>query len=249
MRPDQIALQLYTVREMAADDLPGTLRTVAATGFRSVEIAALAETPAGELAHLLAEAGLQPVAEHVGIEELRADPTGVADRMEALGCGRLIIPWMPDDNRRSPDDVRAFASELNGLGRQFSDRGIRLGYHNHAFEFAPLGGTTVWDVLLAELAPNIELELDVYWASIGGCDPVAEIRRAGSRLKLLHMKDRSSGPEQRDAPSGEGTLDFPGIVRAGDAAGVEWYVVEQDEPQDPVADVASAYRYLASLSV
>jgi sugar phosphate isomerase/epimerase len=248
MRLDQIALQLYTVRDLAARDLSGALRGLAAAGYRSVEIAALADTPADELARLLGQAGQRPIAEHVGIDQLRADATGIADRLKALDCDRAIVPWLPEEDRRTPDDVRTFASELNGLRRQFSDRGIRLGYHNHAFEFAQLDGTTVWSVLLAELAPEIELELDVYWASIGGRDPIEEIQAAGGRLRLVHMKDRGAGSEPHDAPAGEGILDFPAIVRAGRAAGVEWYVVEQDEPRHALADIATAYRYLASLA-
>jgi sugar phosphate isomerase/epimerase len=248
MRTDQIALQLYTVRDLAADDLPGTLRTVAAAGYHSVEIAALADTPASQLARLLDEAGLRPIAEHVDIEQLRSDPIGIADRMEALNCPRVIVPWLPEDNRRTADDVRGFASEINGLGRQLAERGIRLGYHNHAFEFGPLDGTTVWDVLLAELATEIELELDVFWTAVGGRDPVATIRSAGPRLRLLHMKDRGPGAEPRDLPVGDGILDFPGVVRAGREAGVDWYVAEQDEPRDPLANVATSYRYLASLA-
>ena len=248
MRTDQIALQLYTVRRLAAVDLRGTLRAVAAAGYRWVEVAGLPEISAGELARLLDEAGLRAIAAHQGIERLRADATGAADWLVGVGCARVIVPWLPEEERRTADDVRAFASELNGLARQFADRGIRLGYHNHAFEFASLERTTVWDVLVTELARDIEIELDVYWASVGGRDPVDLIRSAGDRVRLLHMKDRAPGPEPRDAPAGEGTLDFAEIVRAGRAAGVEWYVAEQDEPRDPLDDITTAYRDLASLS-
>ena len=74
---------------------------------------------------------------------------------------------MPEEDRRTADDVRRFARRARRLRRRLAERGIRLGYHNHAFEFAPLDGTTVWDVLLAELPPEVELELDVYWAAVG----------------------------------------------------------------------------------
>jgi len=187
MRHDQIALQLYTLRRLAAVDLPGTLAAVADAGYRHVELAGLPETGPGELARRLA--------------------------------------------------------------RAVADRGLRLGYHNHAFEFAPLAGTTVWDVLLAELAPEVAIELDVYWAAAGGRDAVEVIRATADRVRLLHMKDRSGGSEPHDTPAGEGTLDFPAIVAAGRAVGVEWYVIEQDEPQDPIADVTRALGYLGSLAV
>ena len=248
MRLDQIALQLYTVRKLAAADLAGSLRAVAAAGYRSVELAGLPETAPGALARLLGEAGLRAIASHEGIQRLREDSLAVADRLATVGCPRIIVPWMPEENRRTVDDVRRFAAELGALARFFADRGIRLGYHNHAFEFAPLEGTTIWDVLLAELPAGVEIELDVYWASVGGRDPVAEIRATADRVRLLHMKDRAPGPEPRDIPAGEGILAFPQIVEAGRTAGVEWYVVEQDDAHDPLAEIAVAARYLESLA-
>jgi sugar phosphate isomerase/epimerase len=246
MRTDQIALQLYTVRTLIAGDLAGTLRAVATAGYRAVEIAGLPATPAGDLRRLLDENALRPVAEHVAIDRLRDDFETVGARMEALGCSRVIVPWLPENERATVRGVRDFAAALNGFAREFADRGIRLGYHNHAFEFEPLDGSTILDLLLAELAPEVEIELDVYWASVGGHDPAPEIRRLAGRVRLLHMKDRGPGDEPRDAPAGAGTLDWAEIIHAGRDVGVEWYIAEQDEPIDALADVATAYRYLTS---
>ena len=248
MRADQIALQLWTVRDLASKDLAGTLTAVAAAGYRSVELAGLPDTAADDLVGLLEAAVLKPMAAHVGIDPLRADLSAVADRHVALGCDRIIVPWLPEPERQTADDVRRFASELNGIGRRLADRGMRFGYHNHAFEFAPLDGTTAWDVLLSELSPAVHLELDVVWASVGARDPAMLIREAGSRIRLLHMKDRAPGPEPRDAPAGDGVLDFPGIVAAARDAGVEWFVAEQDEPGDALADISSAYANLHELA-
>ncbi|HEX3427968.1 MAG TPA: sugar phosphate isomerase/epimerase [Candidatus Limnocylindrales bacterium] len=248
MRTGQIALQLYTVRRPAAVDLGGTLDSVAAAGYRAVELAGLPETPPGELAGLLRRNGLRVVASHEGIEQLRSDVSGLAERLTEVSCPRVIVPWMPEEDRRSADGVRRFAAELGGYARTLDRHGIRLGYHNHSFEFARLEGTTVWDVLLAELPPEVELELDVYWASVGGRDPVAEIRAIADRVRLLHMKDRAAGAEAHDAPPGEGTLPFPSIVDAARDAGVEWYVVEQDEPEEPLADIARGLAYLETLA-
>jgi sugar phosphate isomerase/epimerase len=248
MQTDQIGLQLYTVRSLMAVDLAGTLRAVAATGFRAVELAGLPETSNGQLAELLDETELRPIAAHEGVEVLRNHARAVADRLADLGCPRVIVPWMPEDDRRTTDDVRRFAAELSGFARTFAERGIRVGYHNHSFEFAPLDGTTVWDILLGELAPEVEIELDVYWAAVAGRDAAAEIRATASRVRLLHMKDRAAGREPHDAPAGEGTLPFPDIIEAAQAAGVEWYIVEQDEPHEPLADAATALGYLESLA-
>jgi sugar phosphate isomerase/epimerase len=248
MRTDQIALQLYTLRRLLAVDLPGTLAAVAAAGYGAVELAGLPELGPRELARLFAENGLRPVAAHEGIEELRAGPKAVADRLAILECPRVIVPWMPEPDRRTADDVRRFAADLGRFAETFAARGIDLGYHNHAFEFEPIDGSTIWDVLLVELPPEVEIELDVYWASVGGRDPVATIDAASDRVRMLHMKDRSADLEPRDMPPGDGILAFPAIVQAGRVANVEWYVVEQDEPQSPLADIARSRAYLETLS-
>lgn len=249
MRTDQIALQLWTVRRPAADDLGGTLQAVSTAGYAAVELAGLPDVDTGALADLLRKSGLSAVASHEGMDRLRSDPDGVADRLSALGCPRAIVPWMAEAERRSVDSVRRFARDVAAVATRLADRGIRVGYHNHDFEFARLDGTTtLWDVLLDELPESVELEIDVHWAAVGGLDPVAEIERLGGRVRLLHMKDRTAGPEPRDAPPGEGSIPFPAIVEAGRAAGVEWYIVEQDEPHDPLRDVARGRAYLAGLA-
>jgi sugar phosphate isomerase/epimerase len=248
MRADQIALQLYTVRGAAAENLGMTLDRIAAAGYGAVELAGLSDVPAGEVAELLAASGLRPVAAHVGIETLRAELAVVVDRMARIGCPRIIVPWMPESDRQTTDDVRRFADELGILAEESAAADLTVGYHNHAFEFADLDGSTVWDVLIEGLPSTVELELDVYWVSIAGASPVAEIERLGSRIRLLHMKDRAAGAEPHDAPVGQGVLPFPAIVEAGRRAGVDWYIVEQDDAADPWSDIAIAQRHLRSLA-
>ncbi len=249
MHADQIALQLYTVRRLAAVELAATLRSVATAGYRAVELAGLPEIAPDELKRMLDDNGLRAVASHEGIERLREDAGAVAGRLGELGCARVIVPWMPEADRATAVDVGRFAAELGEHARRLAQDGIGLGYHDHVFEFAPLDGTTVWDIMLAGLAPEVELELDVYWAAVGGRDPVTEIEAIADRVRLLHMKDRAPGPTPHDVPVGEGTLPFPVIVDAARAAGVAWYIVEQDEPADPLADIATSLRYLESLAV
>ena len=172
---------------------------------------------------------------------MRDDADAVAERLAEVGCPRVIVPWMPEADRQTVDDVRRFAAALGGFARRFANQGSGSATTTTTSSSRRSTGTTIWDILLAELPPEIEIELDVYWAAVGGRDPVAEIGAAAGRVRLLHMKDRAAGPEPHDAPAGEGSLPFPAIVEAGRTAGVEWYIVEQDEPRDPLDDIASAY--------
>ena len=192
---------------------------------------------------------LRVVALHEGIEGLRADPDAAIARALTLGSTRVVVPFMPEADRVTLDDVRRFASELDALAPRFATNGIRFGYHNHSFEFAAFQGSTIWDVLLAELTTDVDLEIDVYWAAGGGREPAGLIETVGDRVKTLHMKDRGPGPTFADAPAGQGTLDFPAIVEAGRAAGVDWYIAEQDDAIDPPSDIETAHRYLLSLAL
>jgi sugar phosphate isomerase/epimerase len=248
MRPDQIAVQLYTLRAETARDLPGTLRQVSAAGYRAVELAGLPPIEPEALRDLLANEQLRPVASHEGLESLRADPGAVLERLSVVGCPLVIVPWLPEAERTTPADVRRLASELGEIARVCADRGIRLGYHNHAFEFAPLNGTTVWDVLLDGLPPEVELEVDVYWAAIGGRDPVKLIHSTGKRVRLLHMKDIAAGPDRGDVAPGDGVLPWPAIVAAGTELDVAWYVIEEDNPKDAFAEIARGLTFLRGLA-
>jgi sugar phosphate isomerase/epimerase len=248
MRRDQIAVQLYTVRELAARDLPGTLRAVARAGYHAVELAGLPAIAPETLRDDLAAEGLRPVASHERLDGLRLDLDAVLDRMAVVGCPTVVVPWLPEADRVTADAVRHVAREFGRIAAACTDRGLGFAYHNHDFEFAAFEGTTIWDILMDELSPDVGLELDVYWASLAGNDPVELIRRLAGRVRLLHMKDMDAGPTRHDAVPGDGILPWPEIVAAGTAASVDWFVVERDEPTDPVPEITRGLAVLDALA-
>lgn len=240
MRADQIALQLYTVREAAKRDFLGTLRQVAAIGYTAVELAGLYGVPAERVRETLDEQGLRAVAAHVGLPDLEERPEQAVADLRALGCEFLVVPWVEAGRRATTAGVRALAVDLNRWGRRLGSEGLRLAYHNHDFEFGPLEGSSVWEVLTAELDPAlVGLELDVYWARRGGHDPAALIARHAPGVALIHLKDIAPGGTA-DLPAGEGALDWEAILGAARAAGAAWYIIEQDNPRDPLDDVRRA---------
>ncbi len=249
MDTQQIALQLYTVRDHSQRDMLGTLHAVAQIGYRAVEFAGYGGVPVEDIKATLDPLGMQAVSAHVPFERWLGQQQQVIDELHTLGCTYGIVPAVAEERRNSLAQARQLAADLNRCGAACRDAGLRFGYHNHAWEFAPLDGTTLWDVLTTETDPAlVALELDVFWAHAGGHDPVTMIRQFGTRVPLLHVKDMAAGDPPTDAPVGDGVLPWSDILAAGAAAGSAWYIVEQDTPRDPLANVAQSFRNLQQMA-
>ena len=249
MTPDQIALQLYTVRQHTGQDFVGTLRQVAEMGYRAVELAGLGGLPASEVRAALDELGLRAMGAHVPFARFESDLDGVVAEMQALGCEYAIVPSMPQDRRDDRGRALEAAELFNHWGERCRAAGLRFGYHNHAFEFAPLDGGTLFDLLVANTDPSlVALELDLFWAHDAGVDPVALLGQLGGRVPLVHVKDREAGDERADAPVGDGILPWDRLLEASAAAGAQWYIVEQDHPKNPLDDVRRSLQYLERMA-
>jgi sugar phosphate isomerase/epimerase len=246
MKSSQIGVQLYTLRAETARDMPATLRRLAEIGYGAVEFAGFGNSSPTEIRQVLDEQGIVAIGAHVALVDLETRLHQALAECQILGCEYAVVPSVPDSWRESAADVTRLADRLNSLGELCRAEGIRLGYHNHAVEFAPLDGTTMWDVLVRDTAPDlVDLELDLYWAAHAGADPAGVLRRAGGRVRLVHAKDMAPDTDA-DAPVGEGRLRWPEIL---DAAGdeVRWYIVEQDEPGEAYPAVERALGNLRSL--
>lgn len=225
-----VALQLYTVRDSMETDYLGTLRKVAQMGYTAVELDNPRHMPAAELRVLLADLGLRAVASHIGFDDLVRDPAGALSAAKELGCDYAVCPSIPEERRGDAAAYRAAGEALTHAAAAARAHGLGFAYHNHAYEFERLDGRTIYDILMeAASADLVSAEFDVYWAQYGGVDPVAAIRALGSRCRLIHLKDMSNDADRTYAEVGEGILDMEAIVAAGQDAGVQWYIVEQDE--------------------
>lgn len=247
MKIEQVAVQLYTLRDLTANDMTGTLRQVAEIGYRAVELAGYGNSSAHEIRALLDTLGVRVAATHISIDQLEQQPDAALDDLGVLGCEYAVVPWISEEYRTSIDQARALAERLNQTGRRLHEHGRRLAYHNHQFEFAPLDGTTMWETLVAETDPAlVDFELDVYWVVEGGFDPVELLQRHGGRVRLLHVKDRSLAPGGTFAPVGDGSLAWPQILEAAPQA--SWYIVEQDVSDDPLRDIRRSFQHLQTLA-
>ena len=249
MRRDQISLQLYTVREHTARDMPGTLRRLADIGYTAVETAGFGGLTPQELRRVMDDLGLRASGAHVPLDAWDSDPASVVADMHTIGSAHTIVPIAPPERRGDEDAISRLAEHFNRWGEMCRAEGLTFSYHNHDFEFARLGETTMWEVLVRETDPSlVHLELDLYWIKYGGSDPETVLRDVGDRVSLVHLKDMAPDETRSDLPVGEGTMSWPDLLKTADELGVEWFVAEQDNPRDAMQDVGTSLEALRELS-
>jgi sugar phosphate isomerase/epimerase len=238
-----IALQLYTVREALVDDFAGVMRKIAEIGYIGVEptLNTLRPTPT-EAGELFEELGLEVPSVHAPLP-LGAEAEEVLDATTALGC-RHIVSGKGPESFQTLDQVRRTCDLFNEAYLVAKANDMAFSIHNHWWEFQAVEGRYPYRVMLEHLDTGISFEVDTYWVKAAGLDPVRVVQELGQRVPLLHIKD---GPAVRGAPMvavGEGVLDIPAIIRAGEGQ-VAWLIVELDEcATDMVEAVEESYRYL-----
>ncbi|MDP2378507.1 sugar phosphate isomerase/epimerase [Reyranella sp.] len=240
-------LQLFTVRDALAADPDGTLRRVADTGYREVELAGLAGMTAAAFQQRLKRHGLAVPSIHVGYDNLRGDLGGIVREAFAFGTSFVVCPSIDAEERRTADDWKRVCRTLAQAGRAVRSHGLTLAYHNRDYEFVLFAdGATPFDLLLRETDPeDVKLELDVYWAARGGLDPVRCLRDNASRIALLHLKDL--GQNGATVELGAGVLAMEPIVRAALAIGTKHMFVEQDDSADPMRSIGISLKFLEGL--
>ena len=241
------SVQLYTVRESLAADPTGTLDALAALGFTEVEPFGLPDL-VDRLGPELKRLGLSAPTTHAGfIDSDAAGRARVFDAAEKIGVRTVIDPFIPPERWQSADDVREIAKRLATAAGEAADRGLRVGYHNHAHELASaIDGVPALEFFAGILDERVVLEVDTYWALVGGVDPVALLERLGERVIAIHVKD---GPVPGDVadqtPLGQGSVPIRDILAAAPGA---LRVLELDESRMPPLDaLAESLRYLRTL--
>lgn len=247
--PTRLGVQLYTLRDIFPDDFVGVLEAVKRIGYDEVEFAGYHEREPKAVRAVLDDIGLTAPAAHVPIDFLRDDLDGVLETAHVVGHAYVVLPWLMEDQRPdSLDGYRRLAEELNGWGERAQAAGVQMAYHNHDFEFETFGGDMPgYDAMLRETDPDlVDFEMDLYWVTEAGYDPIAYIERYPGRFSLFHVKDRALNGEMR--PVGGGDIDFGRIFDHAEQAGLQHAFVEHDHPGDaPLDSIAASYAYLDSL--
>jgi len=269
-----LGFQLYTVRKLIPDHANETLQHIAQIGYREIE--SIRANNAVVLP-LCKEFGLHAVSVHVDTPLVTGNwdawkgaypqgpPEGLTwqkavDDAAAAGFQYVVIAYLMPAERGSLDTFRRYADQFNQAGEAVHKAGMQLCYHHHAFEFGPKEGSRPIDVFIERLDPKlVKFEMDVFWVSVGGQDPVALLRQWKGRVALIHLKDKAPGLKTHYAENlspnafrevGLGILDFKTILAAAEDAGVQHYFVEQDEvAEDPVESLRTSYRTLEGLKL
>jgi sugar phosphate isomerase/epimerase len=235
MKNLQIAAQMYTVRDAAAQDFENTLKRVAEMGYAGVELAGIFNRDPKQLVRLFTDLSLRCVSAHVPLDDLKNNLNQQIDTYLALGAEYLVCPWLSPEERGGETSYRSLATLLDRIGEQCRANGLQLCYHHHDFELQQFSGKTALDILLEESSPeNVQLEADTYWLAYGGEDPAAYVEKWAERVPLLHVKDMTATQPHTFAEVGTGTLNWTSILSAARVGGAIWYIVEQDTcPGDP----------------
>ena len=253
-----IGLQLYTLRDQLEKDVTGTLKQVAALGYKDVEIYSLYGKAPAEFSQILKDNGITASSGHYLLPSLKTNWQKQLDDATTLGLQYMVLAILDPKDRQDFDDFKRLAELVNKTGEATKKAGIQFCYHNHNFEFKKYGDTTAYEYLLKTLDPNlIKFEMDCFWVTHAGQDPVEYFKKYPGRFPLLHIKDMKDQPaptQELDAkmglfaPVGHGTIDWTRIFKAAREGGMEHYYVEQDYcEQPPLEAVKMSYDFLHKL--
>jgi len=255
-----VGLQLYTVRQQLQRDFPETLHKVAEIGYKEVEFAGFYDETVPQLKELLRTDGLTAPSGHFGYEQFDSSLPKLLEDSHALGMEYVVLPSLPDFLRHSVDAYKRAAEFLNKTGERCKKSGIRLAYHNHNRDFEKFGDVIALDYLVEHTDPAfVNFEMDCFWVTRAGYDPVAYMNKYPGRFPLLHIKDErkhypptAAGPTPREAfaPVGQGIIDWKRIFEAARKGGLKHYFVEQDQTELPALEaIRISYDYLHQLTV
>jgi sugar phosphate isomerase/epimerase len=255
----RLGLQLYSLRNELKADVPGTLKIVRNWGFEEVELADFPAINAEERARALKTAGLRAVSAFYDYERYRDDLPAVIRDARTLGLEYLICGWIPHQKTLTRADVDRAIADFSKWGAGAVREGLRFAYHIHGFEFEPSQDGTLLDTMLKTTDPqHVDYEMDVFWVTRGGGDPVALLGKYGSRFRLVHLKDMRRGTEtgvrtgqapiESNVVLGTGMIPWPAVLKAAATARVKWYFIEDEHPE-AIKQIPQSIEYLRGLKL
>ena len=254
-----VGLQLYTLRDQLEKDVAGTIEQVGKIGYKDVEIYSLYGKSPAEFTKILSDNGITASSGHYMLKDVKGNWQQKVDDAKTLGLKYIVNAILQPDEHKTFDDYKQLVDVFNKAGETTQKAGIQFCYHNHNFEFTKYGDTTAYDYLLKSVDPKlVKFEMDCFWVTHGGHDPVAYFKRYPGHFPLLHIKDMKDHPPASHtldakmglfAPVGQGTIDWKRIFAGAKVGGMQHYFVEQDYcEQVPLEAIKISYEYVNKLT-
>lgn len=243
---DKIGVQLYTVRDAMKEDFDGTLAKVAAAGYREVEFAGYFGRSPKDVKASLDRAGLVSPSAHFDNSYLGDKWSGVLDAAKIIGQQYVVCSFIDEKTRQEPGIWPRMAEMFNRVGEETHKAGLQFAYHNHSFEFTPVGGKLPYDILLGADPNLVKMEMDLYWIANAGVDPLAYFSRYPGRFPMVHVKGRAKSGEITEVKA-DNAIDWKTIFAQSEKAGIKHYFVEQDKSDAPFDSIRTSFNYLHEL--
>jgi sugar phosphate isomerase/epimerase len=254
----KVGLQLYTMRDYIGKDVKGVIAGIAKAGYTEVETYGYDPAKktfwglsAKDFKSLLSDNGLTSPSGHYGMEQFLGEgkDTELKSCMEAaniLGQGTIVIPHLADKYRKTTDDFKKLAKNVNKMALVCKTGGLGTGYHNHNFEFQPVHGIKLYDILLDETDPKLmSFEMDIYWVVRAGEDPIKLIQKYPGRFHMWHIKDMGKQKRELNTEVGAGSIDFKKIFEYQKLSGVKHIFMEQENfGMDAYASITQSAGYI-----
>lgn len=240
----KFAVQLYSVRNECEKDFIGTLKKVSELGYSGVEFAGFYDTKAEELKQVLKELDLTPVASHVGIDVLKEDIDNIIRYHKAIGCHHLVIPYSPAE---SLSQLETLISDIKIVLDKLSGHDMTLYYHNHARELTKINDEFLLTMLFQNFNAQLLAEVDTHWVCRAGVDPITYLNELKSYVRLIHIKDmvKLDDGSYDFAAIGHGFMDIKSIVETAENMGIQWAIVENDQPKpDGLTNIEKSITYI-----
>lgn len=263
-----IGIQLWTVKDILTKDTKNVLTQLASFGYKELEAFGMDNEAmkgffTAENKKLIDDLGMKLVSSHVmpnrlkdksvkeGLDVFAPTWKKTVELGLKMGLKYITIPWTEEHFRQNPDGFKQTAEAFNLLAEYVNKQGLKFTYHNHSFEFEAKEGQVMYDVLLKECDPKyVDFEMDLYWVTLAGKDPIAYINQYPGRFPLWHVKDMSKNNPKENSDLGQGSIDFKKIFQFAKKAGCKHFLVEQESGFNPdsMSSAKNGCQYLKNLN-
>ena len=285
-KENKLGIQLFSIPKMLSEDYMAGVKMLQELGYKELELfgpfpfsaekakkgweaagkmlgfsgSGYFGKSAKEIKKILDDHGMSSPGTHTDLDTLEQNMGALGEAASILGHKYVTLPAIPDDRRKTIDDYKRIAEAFNKIGAEAKKNDIRFGYHNHGYGIKPVDGVRPLEIILKNTDPNLVFfEMDIFWTTCGGVDPIELLTKYPNRYKMLHLKDMKEkkqftgdGGGMGDwmpmfplmASAGDGVLDLQGIVKKAKEVGVEHFFVEQDMVANPQVALKRSSDYL-----